>query len=230
MAISRLPPVVDHDPRRLAWFVAAPSGPKHVVIVVDESKSMADHGRMEVAMEAADAAILSYPGGGDDDWGGGKGQDLDAPSPAFFGGGGDGDLLSSLLAGFADDPIMENMMEIVKTCGIDVADMANKALAAFIMTPGVAGADFSSPKAFEDPAALLGLVAPILLALKDDDEGDCGEDDSSLIQDAFEGYLQCSGGTRMFDLIRIIIHQYLTVASFPRRSIQSFLPSPRHSC
>ena len=124
-------------------------------------------------------------------WGGGdEGQDLDADEL---------DLFSSLLAGSAGDPVMESVMESVETCGIDVDDMYNKALAALFAMP--MDTDFSSPGALADPAASLGVVAPILLALKDDDEGDCGEDDSALIQDAFEGYLQCSGGTRMFDHI-----------------------------
>ena len=161
-------------------------------------------------------------------------DDPDAPSSAFFDGGGglgDGDLFSSLLAGFADDPVVGGVVGGFEACGIDVADMTSKALAAFFATPGIADL-FTSPGALADPAASLGLVAPILLALSDDDEGDCGEDDSSLIQAAFEGYLQCSGGTltRMFDLFRIYHpYTYLTVASFPRRLdpiLPSFPPPP----
>ena len=162
-------------------------------------------------------------------------DDPDAPSSAFFDGGGgvggDGDLFSSLLVGFADDPIMADVMEGLETCGIDVADMTNKALAAFFSTPGIADADFSSPGALADPAASLGLIAPILLALRDDDEGDCGENDSSVILDAFEGYLQCSGGTltRMCStfISDSIIHRYLTRSlRFPVASIQSFFTPP----
>ena len=144
--------------------------------------------------EAGSDFSLAWGVGGEDR------EDLDAPyPPAFFDGGGgglgDGDLFSSLLAGgFADDPIMAGVVGGVEACGIDVADMTGKALAAFVATPGIADADFAPPGALADPAASLGLVAPILLALRDDDEGDCGEDDSSLIQAAFEGYLQCSGG------------------------------------
>ena len=35
-----------YDPRRRPWFVAASSGPKDVVIVIDVSGSMEDYGRM----------------------------------------------------------------------------------------------------------------------------------------------------------------------------------------
>ena len=178
--------------------------------------------------EAGSDFSLAWGVGGEDQ------EDLDAPSSAaFFDGGGglgDGDLFSSLLAGFADDPVVGGVVGGFEACGIDVADMTSKALAAFFATPGIADADFTSPGALADPAASLGLVAPILLALRDDDEGDCGEDDSSLIQAAFEGYLQCSGGTltRMLDLSRIHHpYTYLTVTSFPRR-LDPILPSFSH--
>lgn len=42
-----------YDPRRRPWFVAASSGPKDVVLVIDVSGSMNDYGRMELAKEAA---------------------------------------------------------------------------------------------------------------------------------------------------------------------------------
>ena len=42
-----------YDPRRRPWFVAASSGPKDVVIIVDTSGSMNDYGRMALAKEAA---------------------------------------------------------------------------------------------------------------------------------------------------------------------------------
>ncbi len=45
------------DPRRRPWFVAASSGPKNVVIVIDVSKSMVEFGRMSMAREAADTII-----------------------------------------------------------------------------------------------------------------------------------------------------------------------------
>mmetsp|Transcript_21013 Transcript_21013/g.42902 ORF Transcript_21013/g.42902 Transcript_21013/m.42902 type:complete len:692 (-) Transcript_21013:160-2235(-) len=42
-----------YDPRRRPWFVAASSGPKDVVLVIDTSGSMDDYGRMALAREAA---------------------------------------------------------------------------------------------------------------------------------------------------------------------------------
>jgi len=41
-----------YDPRRRPWFVAASSGPKDVVIVMDVSGSMEDYGRMELAKQS----------------------------------------------------------------------------------------------------------------------------------------------------------------------------------
>ena len=43
----------NYDPRRRPWFVAASSGPKDVVLVIDTSGSMNDYGRMAIAKEAA---------------------------------------------------------------------------------------------------------------------------------------------------------------------------------
>ena len=43
----------DFDPRRRPWFVAASSGPKDVVLVLDVSGSMADYGRIDTAKAAA---------------------------------------------------------------------------------------------------------------------------------------------------------------------------------
>ena len=45
-----------YDPRRRPWFVAASSGPKIVVLVIDVSFSMKG-GRMRMAMEAADTIV-----------------------------------------------------------------------------------------------------------------------------------------------------------------------------
>jgi Mg-chelatase subunit ChlD len=42
-----------YDHRRRPWFVAASSGPKDVVLVLDSSGSMNDYGRMAIAKEAA---------------------------------------------------------------------------------------------------------------------------------------------------------------------------------
>jgi Mg-chelatase subunit ChlD len=46
------------DPRRRPWFVAASSGPKNVVLVIDVSGSMGEKGgRMRMAREAADTIV-----------------------------------------------------------------------------------------------------------------------------------------------------------------------------
>ncbi|KAL7532149.1 LOW QUALITY PROTEIN: hypothetical protein ACHAXR_006045 [Thalassiosira sp. AJA248-18] len=42
-----------YDPRHRPWFVAASSGPKDVVLVIDTSGSMNDYGRIDLAKEAA---------------------------------------------------------------------------------------------------------------------------------------------------------------------------------
>ena len=47
----------DYDPRRRPWFVAASSGPKDVVLVLDVSGSMNDYRRMELAKKAASTTI-----------------------------------------------------------------------------------------------------------------------------------------------------------------------------
>eukprot|EP00903_Cladosiphon_okamuranus_P018586 g17109.t1 len=47
----------DYDPRVRPWYVAASSGPKDVVIVVDISGSMVDNGRFELATEAVEAVL-----------------------------------------------------------------------------------------------------------------------------------------------------------------------------
>mmetsp|Transcript_33117 Transcript_33117/g.70581 ORF Transcript_33117/g.70581 Transcript_33117/m.70581 type:complete len:759 (+) Transcript_33117:360-2636(+) len=46
-----------YDPRRRPWFVAASSGPKDVVLVVDSSGSMDDYARMDMAKEAASTIV-----------------------------------------------------------------------------------------------------------------------------------------------------------------------------
>ena len=43
----------NYDPRKRPWFVAASSGPKDVVIVLDVSGSMSDYGRLDLAKKAA---------------------------------------------------------------------------------------------------------------------------------------------------------------------------------
>ncbi|KAL7486189.1 hypothetical protein ACHAW6_012402 [Cyclotella cf. meneghiniana] len=47
----------DYDPRRRPWFVAASSGPKDVVLVLDVSGSMNDYRRMDVAKDAARTVV-----------------------------------------------------------------------------------------------------------------------------------------------------------------------------
>uniref|UniRef100_A0A7S3GFG5 VWFA domain-containing protein n=1 Tax=Palpitomonas bilix TaxID=652834 RepID=A0A7S3GFG5_9EUKA len=47
----------DYDPRIRPWFVLASSGPKDIVILIDKSGSMGQYGRMDKAIEAAQAVI-----------------------------------------------------------------------------------------------------------------------------------------------------------------------------
>mmetsp|Transcript_25508 Transcript_25508/g.51932 ORF Transcript_25508/g.51932 Transcript_25508/m.51932 type:complete len:162 (+) Transcript_25508:465-950(+) len=42
-----------YDPRRRPWFVAASSGPKDVVLILDVSGSMSDYGRLSIMKDAA---------------------------------------------------------------------------------------------------------------------------------------------------------------------------------
>ena len=46
-----------YDPRIRPWYVAATSGPKNVVLVIDVSGSMGDFGRLELAKDAAKTVI-----------------------------------------------------------------------------------------------------------------------------------------------------------------------------
>ncbi|KAL7554285.1 hypothetical protein ACHAWF_017729 [Thalassiosira exigua] len=46
-----------YDPRRRPWFVAASSGPKDVVLIIDVSGSMQDFGRMDMAKKAATTIV-----------------------------------------------------------------------------------------------------------------------------------------------------------------------------
>jgi len=46
-----------YDPRRRPWFVAASSGPKDLVLVLDTSGSMNDYGRLDLLKEAAITVI-----------------------------------------------------------------------------------------------------------------------------------------------------------------------------
>ena len=59
VSIHRAPCVASRadDPRIRPWYVAASSGPKDVVIVLDVSGSMSQYGRLDLAKEAAETVI-----------------------------------------------------------------------------------------------------------------------------------------------------------------------------
>lgn len=132
-------------------------------------------------------------GGGDDESGAGGGFDF---LSAIMGGGlGGGDGGEDNEEG--DDPaFVGEVMENMEKCGIDVGDMMMKALGAFMMSGGAEDMDFSNPtESFE-------AFAPILLALKDDDEVECEGDDIAKVLVASEEYIQCSGMNDFMDLIQ----------------------------
>jgi len=156
-------------------------------------------GSGEDESEDGDFDILSAFGGA---FGGGEaeesgtGFDFLSTFGGGFGFGGDedeetgGSFFSDFASGFGgDDDDMDELMENMEKCGIDVSDMASKALGAFIMSGASMG--FSSPESF-------GAFAPILLALKDDDEVDCKVDDTAKLVLASEEYLQCTGMDELF--------------------------------
>jgi len=47
----------EYDPRKRPWYVAASSGPKDVILVIDTSGSMENNGRLSLAKEAATTVI-----------------------------------------------------------------------------------------------------------------------------------------------------------------------------
>lgn len=47
----------DYDPRVRPWYVAASSGPKDVVVIVDISGSMDDNGRLALAQDAVKSVL-----------------------------------------------------------------------------------------------------------------------------------------------------------------------------
>ena len=49
-----------YDPRFRSWYVAAASGPKDVVIVIDVSGSMGINGRMGIAQAAAKKVLDTF--------------------------------------------------------------------------------------------------------------------------------------------------------------------------
>jgi len=110
-----------------------------------------------------------------------------------FGGGEDADVLSGLGFDFGDDPMMDAIMKNVDKCGIDIADMSNKAFGAFLMSGAGASTSSNSQSSLAMYRDLAMTYSPILLALKDDDEKECSSIDSAKILLASEEYLQCSG-------------------------------------
>ena len=135
---------------------------------------------------------MEFGGDGSGGFDFGDGGDL---LSGFGGGEGDEDVLGGLGFDFGDDPMMDAIMGNTEKCGIDITDMSNKAFGAFLMSGG-AGIDFDVP--LESPPLemyrdLAMTYNPILLALKDDDEEECGSIDSAKVLLASEEYLQCSG-------------------------------------
>ena len=47
----------EYDPRKRPWYVAASSGPKDVILVIDVSGSMGNNGRLSLAKEAAKTVV-----------------------------------------------------------------------------------------------------------------------------------------------------------------------------
>ena len=116
-------------------------------------------------------------GGEDEDESGGG---LDFFSSAFGGMG-----MGSMMGMAGEDDTIGDIMENMEHCGIDVADMATKALGAFFTISGPE-MDFSSPESYQ-------AIAPVLVALKDDEEDDCERAEIDKMMFAFEEYLKCIG-------------------------------------
>ena len=80
-----------------------------------------------------------------------------------------------------------------------------KALGAFMMSGGAEDMDFSNPtESFE-------AFAPILLALKDDDEVECEGADIAKVLVASEEYIQCSGEYTIHELL---MHCFIIILAF----------------
>lgn len=47
----------EYDPRIRPWYVAASSGPKDVVILLDISSSMQNQGRLDLAKDAVESVL-----------------------------------------------------------------------------------------------------------------------------------------------------------------------------
>jgi len=108
-----------------------------------------------------------------------------------FEGGGGGDMFSNLSLGAlglgGEDGDLDGFMETFEQCGIDVGDMAGKAMGAFFLY----GSDI-------DMSSLESIMAfdsygPMLSALKDDDENECSETDEVNLVSAIMEYSECSG-------------------------------------
>lgn len=147
------------------------------------------------ALHASD----DFWGSGNEDWGVGGLIGEESPSDDFFStltsifGGGllgeesPSDDFFSALTGVDMEEIMEKVME----CGIDVQDMTAKFLGGMLAS----GVDLSSPEASGYDAYM-----PLLLALKDDDEEECTVTDTLKVAVASQEYAECIGATQFFDL------------------------------
>mmetsp|Transcript_28413 Transcript_28413/g.48313 ORF Transcript_28413/g.48313 Transcript_28413/m.48313 type:complete len:579 (-) Transcript_28413:86-1822(-) len=129
--------------------------------------------------------------------GGGNGNDESEGGffSSFLGGGNDmdpesgDDFFSALLGGGGGggDDVLGMFMQSFEQCGINVGDIAGKAMGAFFM--------YGSSFDMNSPSSFIGFdtYQPILLALKDDDEEECSDADSASLVSASEEYLKCTG-------------------------------------
>ncbi|KAL3795467.1 hypothetical protein HJC23_000825 [Cyclotella cryptica] len=145
--------------------------------------------------------FLSFEGSGDNNESGwfdlstlmgGDEEDTGNNLASFFSGlmlGGIGGAGEEEGDGFA---MLGDVMQNVEECGIDLADMATKALEAF-MTMGteMGTVDYSDPQSFD-------VFAQILMAFKDDDEVECSETEADRLPTALQNFLQCSGLSDFF--------------------------------
>mmetsp|Transcript_19327 Transcript_19327/g.40507 ORF Transcript_19327/g.40507 Transcript_19327/m.40507 type:complete len:572 (-) Transcript_19327:81-1796(-) len=131
--------------------------------------------------ESGDDVLSALLGGGDDE----------------SEGGGGGDMFSNLSLGAlglgGEDGDMDGFMETFEQCGIDVSDLASKAMGAFFMYGS--GIDMSSPESI----MAFDSYGPMLTALKDEDENECSETDEVKFVSAIMEYSQCSGISAVFD-------------------------------
>lgn len=84
--------------------------------------------------------------------------------------------------------------KLLEQCGIDADRMMNKAIGAYFLYGsglGFDSFDLSSPNQLA--SINIADVAPMILALKDDDEEDCTAADTTKLVIASKNYLECSG-------------------------------------